>query len=152
MTKMRIAGVLCILALFATGCATTTSATGGVEKLHGTWANKEYFGTYWTHTFTIYPDGRELWWDQSAVDMPSGEARFVIEKKWMDGQGNTWYRLTERGSYLPYNEEVAKANPLYSLMKIDATGKILELENSKADFPATFGALGGTHFIYFRRL
>lgn len=152
MARMRIAGILCILALFALGCATTMSAPGGVEKLHGTWANKEYFGSYWTHTFTMYPDGRELWWDQSNVSDPTGESRFVIDEKWVDGQGNTWYRLTERGSYLPYNEEVARANAVYSLLRIDASGKILEGEWSKLASPKEFGALGNTHFVYFRQL
>jgi len=152
MLNKRIQIAVCwLLPLLAMACATVTGAAGSAEKLYGTWANKEYFGTYWTHTFTWYENGHEIWYDQKDVDSPTGEGRFVIDRKWTDKDGYAWYRLLESGSYVPYNEEVAKANQLYSLVRINPQGDVAEIEGSKADWPEAFGELGGTHFIYYRQ-
>lgn len=148
--RIRMA-VFCLLPLLAIACASRPAAATGTEKLHGTWANKEYFGTYWTHTFTMYPDGRETWFQKSDVDSPTGESRYVIDKKWNGADGSAWYQLTIMWSFASYKEEVAKSNKIYSLIRIDPSGRTLEVEDSSMTWPSEFGALGGTHFTYYRQ-
>jgi len=139
----------CLLPMLAVTCATAPGA--GAERLHGAWTNTEYFGTYWTHTFVIYPDERWTWYDRTDTDSPTGESRYVIDRKWTDPQGNRWYWLTARSSYAPYNEEVARATLSYLLAKIDPQGDRLEIETSLMTWPESFGALGNFHYVYYRK-
>jgi len=148
--RARIA-VFCLMPLLAVACASGPAAVTGTEKLHGTWANKEYFGTYWTHTFVLHPDGRDVLFQKTDVDSPTEEGRYAVDRKWTGSDGSTWYHVTWRTSYTPYNAEVAESNKVYSLLRIDSQGNTMEIEDSKMTWPAEFGALGGTHFIYYRQ-
>jgi hypothetical protein len=150
MSKVRMwAGLCCLLPILAASCVSGPAA-GGPEKLHGTWANREYFGSYWTHTFTVFPDGRDILFQKSDLDTPTEEGRYAIDRKWMDRDGSTWYQVTWRTSYFPYNEEVARSTRMYSLVKIDASGATCELEDSAMTWPKNFGELGSHHFVYYR--
>jgi len=154
MWKIRIGiGACCLAALLAAACASApaSAAAAGVEKLHGTWVNQEYFGTYWTHTVVLYPDGRHALFQKNDTESPTEEGRYTVDKNWVGADGSLWYRLTWRTSYAPYNEEVAAANKAYSLVRIDPSGASFEIESSKMTWAGEFGALGGTHFIYYRR-
>lgn len=141
--------ICCLLPILIAACVSGPAA-GGPDKLHGRWTNQDYVGTYWTHTFTWYPDGRSIWFEGNDIDRPTGEGRFDIDRRWVDREGYTWYRLVERGSYDTYNEEVARANKGYTLVRINPDGNVAEMEGNPANWPSEFGALGGYHFVYYR--
>lgn len=145
----KLIPICCLLPILAAACASGPAA-GGPAKLHGTWTNREYVGSYWTHTFTWYPDGRGIWFQRNDLDTPTGESRYIVDRSWTDKDGYAWYQLTERGSYDTYNEEVAKANKVYTLVRISPRGDIAEIEASPVNWPSEFGALGGHHFVYYR--
>jgi beta-lactamase regulating signal transducer with metallopeptidase domain len=147
--RLLVGAFCCLLPLFALTCAGAPRA--GLEPLLGTWTNAEYFGTYWTHTFAFNPDGRETWYEDTAADSPTGEARFVIETRRVDADGAAWYRVSQKCSYVPYNEEVARATWQYSLLKLDPGGDRLEVETSQMRWPESFGDLGSHHYVYYRK-
>jgi beta-lactamase regulating signal transducer with metallopeptidase domain len=153
---LRLAGmvpvaVFCsLLTLLAVTCASVPRTGAGVEKLHGKWMNKEYFGSYWTHTFVMYPGGREIWFTRTDLDSPTGEGRFAIDKAWVDAEGNGWYNITWRDSYMPYNEDVANASKSYSLVKLTPAGDFMEIESSAMTWPEKFGSLGSHHYVYYK--
>jgi hypothetical protein len=154
---MRAAGTIglavfcCLLPLLAITCASAPSTGAGVEKLHGKWMNKEYFGSYWTHTFVMYPGGKEIWFTRTDLDSPTGEGRFSIDKAWVDAEGNGWWHITWKDSYMPYNEDVANATKSYSLVKLTPAGDSMEIETSAMTWPEKFGSLGSHHFMYYKQ-
>ena len=151
----RIAGVpaltfCCLFSLLTASCASTSETAGKSELLYGTWANKEYVGTYWVCRFVYQQDGKYLvWGDGTPPDKPNNvEGRFTIDKKWGDSKGNTWYRVAGKWSFAPYSE--SKATKDYGLIKISSAGKVLDGEWSTVDFPTEWGSLGSAHFVYYR--
>jgi hypothetical protein len=104
----RVAGVLtvtfcCLFSLLTTACASSSETAGKSELLYGTWANKEYVGTYWVNRFVYQQDGKSLVWvEGTPPDKPNNvEGRFTIDKKWGDSKGNTWYRVAGKAAMLP---------------------------------------------------
>jgi hypothetical protein len=140
-----------ILLALTMSCAQMPQGGNGREPMFGTWANKEYMSSYWVWKFVYQPDGRALnWHNGKPSDQPNnGEGRFTIERKWVDSEGNTWYRIAEEVCIAPYSE--AKARREYALIKIRVTGNVLEGEWSTLDFPAEFGAFGSKHFVFYRQ-
>ena len=89
------------------------------------------------------------WEKGKPSDQPNNyEGRFAIEKKWVDSEGNIWYRSAEKVCIAPYSE--AKAIREYGLIKVHVAGNVLEGEWSTVDFPSEFRALGNKHYIYYR--
>jgi beta-lactamase regulating signal transducer with metallopeptidase domain len=138
----------CLLPLMAV--TLTGAPAAGTERLVGTWSNTRYFGTYWTHSYTMGRGGKMTWNDFSNDEVPTGEARYLIDRQWEDSQGAAWYFLTAKSSYLPYNEEVAAATISYSLVRVDPSGDRMDMETSLMSWPQEFGALGNFHYVYFR--
>jgi len=120
------------------------------EPLHATWTNKDYEHSYWTWRFTYKPDGSSEGWStgRPLAQPANDEGRYRIEKKWSDSEGNAWYRIAGKGCIAPYSD--LKATKDYGLVKIHASGKVLEGEWSSVDFPTGFGALGNKHFTFYR--
>ena len=143
-------GICLLVPLFVIACASASGTASRSELLFGTWLNKEYVNSYWVCKFIYQPDGKSFeWGDGTLPDQPNNmEGRFSIEKKWLDSQGNTWYRIAGKDSIVPYSE--AKAMKDYGLIKISSAGKVLDGEWSAVDFPSQFGALGNYHFVYNR--
>jgi hypothetical protein len=142
---------MCILFALMIGCASTPRVGKGQEPIFGTWVNNEYKSGYWIWRFIYQPNGQSLTWSNGQpADQPNNyEGRFTIDKKWVDSEGNTWYRWAEKGCLAPYSEE--KANMDYGLIKVRVEGNVLEGEWSTVDSPSEFGARGSQHFIFYRQ-
>jgi hypothetical protein len=142
---------MCILFALMIGCASTPIAGKDQEPIFGTWANNEYMSGYWVWRFIYQPNGQVLTWSNGKLaDQPNNyEGRFTIDKKWVDSEGNTWYRSAEKVCIAPYSE--GKAIKEYGLIKVRVAGSVLEGEWSTVDFPKEFGALGNQHFLFYRQ-
>jgi hypothetical protein len=142
---------LCLLAVpLVIGCASSPAARGGAEPLFGTWVDQELMGSQLEYKFIYQSDGKSFGWNSGTPpEQPNNsEGRFTIEKKWIDSQGNTWYRVAGASCLVPYME--SKVIKEYGLVKVHSDGMILEGEWSTVDFPSEFGALGNYHYIYHR--
>jgi len=78
-------------------------------------------------------------------DVPARWCRYVIEKKWTDQEGFRWYHLQVRWSGMPFI--------LYTLIKLDPSGKRYEETDSPLGYPGGFSGPAGTekHLLYARR-
>ena len=148
-TAMSMMISVVLLATFSLGVSAQTVQSN--EPLYGTWVNKEYTGApNWDWKFIYQSDGKSFgWFSGKPADQPSStEGRFIVDRKWQDAEGSTWYRVAEKSCIASYSE--AKARRFYGLVKVLATGETLEVEWSTVAFPSEFGALGGKHYVYHR--
>ncbi len=142
---------LCLLVLpLVMACTSTSMAPSKDELLFGTWVNKELIGSQLVCKFVYQPNGRSISWaDGRLPEQPNNyEGRFTINKKWLDSQGNTWYRVAGAACIVPYMD--SKTTKEYGLVKVHSDGKTLEGEWSTVDFPSEFGARGSYHYVYRR--
>ena len=83
---------------------------GDVEEIYGTWINLEYEKSGRSHAKLIYSsDGTWSMFLTELSEFPSATATFIIEDKWIDSNGNIWYKV----SYKAYGYY-----PEYSLNKL----------------------------------
>jgi beta-lactamase regulating signal transducer with metallopeptidase domain len=77
-------------------------------------------------------------------DVPARRCRFVIEEKWTDRDGYTWYHIQARWSGMPF--------PLYTVIRLHPSGNLYELTDSPLGYPDRFlGAPGDEkHKVYVR--
>jgi len=74
--------------------------------------------------------------------VPARRCRFVIEKKWTDTEGCTWYHIQARWSGMPFL--------LYTVIRLHPSGDLFELTDSPLGYPARFLGLPGDekHRVY----
>ena len=65
------------------------------EQLYGTWVDDASTGR--AYKWVINSEAMLVYW--RGYEPPYFEDRYVIEKKWRDEQGNTYYQLTSRESF-----------------------------------------------------
>ncbi len=113
------------------------------ETIYGTWVN---IGTTGDYKFVFSPDGTSTYVNRSGTIRDEG--RFMIERKWFDSAGNTWYTMKTRWHTGAFREEGAVI--WYSSHKIDLAGKTREADASMQDYPKDFyGPVGmGGHQIH----
>jgi hypothetical protein len=104
------------------------------EELYGTWINEEYKGStspfdimVISHKGTIhfYTTEASVW--ETEIErlengwIPCDFHTLTIEDKWIDSEGNVWYKIVADGG--GYEKRVVKS---YLLMKISDSNKVLE--------------------------
>lgn len=129
-TQKLFAYLLLLLAgsLLLISCATTASVDE--ELLVGTWLNQEP-GRGTKAIFSS--DGKVLYYVDAASAEPNMEARYTIEEKWTDEEGNVYHKVLETWSNYPYNE--AQAVEWYKLYMIHPSGDVLEGNWSQIRYP-----------------
>jgi beta-lactamase regulating signal transducer with metallopeptidase domain len=141
----------CLLPLLAITCATSPGAGAGVERLYGSWVNHEYANTYWVYRFDYSPDGSARNFLGKESDTSTQEGRFIIQKKWTDSEGDTWYHVESRWNFGSYNQASANGNKWYDVIRINGRGDTMEIESNQIDFTPEFGAMSNFHYTYYRQ-
>ncbi len=109
-------------------------AVGGKkeEELYGTWVNSDYNESAETAKIIVDPDpgirddanGTVIGYLRESDEQPAGRFTFRIEEKWIDDEGNIWYKI-EAFSHTRYNH----------LWKISNTGNTLEYVRTRPNYP-----------------
>ncbi len=149
---MRVLAIClcCIAPLLALTCATTPMVVKPGDPIFGTWVNEEYDTSdrYMTARFVIFPDGRQLEYRKIADREPSYEDSNVFEEKWIDAEGNHWYKIRVTNWAYPSRAGLMEA---FMLVRISASGKILEGVFSQAGYPTEVSSLGSQYGIFYKR-
>ncbi|HUJ76689.1 MAG TPA: hypothetical protein VL359_17630, partial [bacterium] len=100
---------------------------------------------FYAYRLALYEDGSGQTLLDSLPDLPTSLCRYVVEERWKDAQGQTWYHVRARWSGVPF--------PVYVLARLDSTGTHLEMTDSPTRYPDGFlGPPGGEkHLVYARR-
>jgi hypothetical protein len=142
-------GFICLISLFAAGCAIRPAAIGPDDPLFGTWVNERHDmpGNPFFAKKVISPDGQELDFDHLADTEPSRECRNTIEKVWIDARGNHWYRIHVIG--WQYTDRELKMER-FALCRVDARGAVLEQLNAKFDYPKELSTSDVNYAVYYK--
>jgi beta-lactamase regulating signal transducer with metallopeptidase domain len=144
----------CLVPLLAVTGSTMPSAVKLEEPLVGAWVNPEYEGpNSQTSRFVIYPDGKQLEYLKIRDIEPAWGSMLTVEEKWIDRQGNHWYKVHGTGDR--YGAIISIVNECgregYSLVRINAAGTVLEGVSAQAGYPEEFSQIGGSYGIYYRQ-
>ena len=148
--RLLVVGFCCLLPLLAMTCATSPGAGTGGSRLFGTWVNRQYESTYWTYKIVYQPDGKELAFEGAPGGAPTVEGRYTVDGTWKDTQGGTWFRVSEKYSFLPFNAEAASGNRWHTLIRMNGAGDMLEVETTQIGPLDSFGTFGGFRWTYYR--
>ena len=117
----------------------------GAERLAGTWTMpaRQLSGCDFIQAWNENGTGATA--TVALPEVPMARCRFVIEKKWKDSQGYTWYHILARWTGMPFL--------LYTVIRLNPSGTAYELTDSPLGYPAGFrGPLGdGKHLAFVRR-
>ena len=154
---------LVLTVLFISCLAASGLFAGGSKKeeLYGTWINEEYKGnTPPFEKFVITPDGKMEFFKtevapwEPQIEVPEGEWMscdfhiYTIDDKWVDSEGNVWYKVAARvGGY-----EKIDTNA-YLLMKVNDSNRILEYMVGRIDYHEELDptAVKYVYRIYYRQ-
>jgi beta-lactamase regulating signal transducer with metallopeptidase domain len=150
LARVAIIGLACLLPLLAVTGSRRPSAAGLDDAFIGTWINPEYDG-YKGKTsskFVVYPDGRELDYLNISDLVPTWDYQDTVEDKWIDQQGNRWYKIHCTGGYYGYDSYRFKS---YALVRINAAGTVSEFVCAEGRYPEEFSPIGGAYSIFYRQ-
>jgi beta-lactamase regulating signal transducer with metallopeptidase domain len=135
-----LAAVLCLLAPLAL----LSVSFRGSEPLWGTWEAASDVLPLCENRLTWNEDGTGSVAARSVPDVPVAFTCYLIERKWGEGDGATWYRLRQRSSANPFE--------LYVLVRIHPSGTSCEESESPLGYPAGFSGPPGTekHKVFVR--
>ena len=95
------------------------------EELFDTWVNLDYVGGDKAPKIVVHPDGRYERFSQQWFKEPTSKFIYKITDKWIDSEGNIWYKVRESGT----NYEQ------YKLHRISNSGKTMEFVRDRTDYP-----------------
>jgi len=147
MVKKRItrALVICLCFLVPILAATAQADDPGI----GTWVNAKYDGTWFTPAkIELLPDGRELDYLRISDTTPEWEAKSTDEEKWIDAEGNHWFK--GYGIFHDYGTN-QNEQKWFVLSKINASRTVLESVTSQADYPEELSPIGGQYSIWYKK-
>ena len=150
--RARVAALFLPLALIALTCSMTQS-----DRLLGTWVNTGGSGPLkyaWMDggkglQFARCYHSNDAGVGQGAAgwlaDYACSSGNFLVEKKWSDPNGNTWYHVRTKWSSLDV--------PRFALIRLDPSGRRYESDESLTGYPQTLsGPIGdGMHQVYLRQ-
>ena len=146
LTILLITAFITVLCSCATG-RKTISEYDLFKTLSGTWVNMEYeykgdMGQ--PQKIVILPDGRFEIYNKATYDTPSVAGRAIIMERWVDLQGNIWYK-SRTESYNAPQYELGKISDSGNTREIIVSGLDLTMEDWKPDNPKK-----GVYGIYHR--
>jgi hypothetical protein len=116
--------LLCIVALGATSRDKYVPKPD--EELYGTWTNKQYDPS-WQHQKSVVTAVGEKRYARATDTVPLEESTLHVDAKWIDTDGNIWYKVygvVTFGPYTGYNWQ--------ALEKISKSGAVRETQLSTA--------------------
>ena len=116
------------------------------KKLSGTWINKDYDGIseYFMGKYVIKRDGTyDGYADTSYTSRTSFGEIISIDEKWIDSEGNIWYKATTK-SLVTHRQN-------YELGKIYSSGNVWELTTLSYEHPNELDPNHGRYRIYYRQ-
>jgi hypothetical protein len=117
------------------------------KKLSGTWINKDYDGVPGSYPMAKYVIERDGTYDAYADTSDTSRTSFgeiiSIDEKWIDSEGNFWYKAT--------TENLVTNMQYYELGKIHSSGNVWELISLSYDYPNEIDPNHGKYRIYYRQ-
>jgi hypothetical protein len=107
----------------------------GTDRLCGVWQERSPAAEACRDRQTWNEDGSGSMALAVLPDVPAALSRYLIEKKWTDSEGSTWYHIRLRCSGMPFL--------LYTLVRLDPAGDSYELTDSPLGYPDGFGGPPG---------
>jgi hypothetical protein len=121
------------------------------DPLFGTWVNPAYesASVETSAKVVMFPDGSEFDYYKISDLQPYSAGSIRLEAAWIDEEGNHWYKAVWVGDYHPLPTKAPRYK-LFSLMKINAAGTILESISGDAAYPKDLkdSSLRGTPMQY----
>jgi beta-lactamase regulating signal transducer with metallopeptidase domain len=117
----------------------------GVDGLYGVWAVWQPPKAWYANQQTWREDGSGSLSLAALPDVPVSYCRFVIDRKWKDRGGYTWYHVRTRWS--------GSSFLLYSLIRLSPSQDRYEVTDSPLGYPDGFVGPPGDekHVVYVRR-
>jgi hypothetical protein len=144
--------VLIVLA-FMSGFAQNKYVPRDNEELYGTWINKQDPGNFWhPQRVVVTADGYSRY-SKLSDSVPVSSWKLRIDGKWMDENGNTWYRVYSLGVG---EVEGVKYYELYKFSKSTTVMEIAsvwfkgEREYDPSWYPTEIDANRDSYRIYYR--
>ncbi len=122
-------------------CIASTGFSAQTDKeLKGSWENSQYTKGVWK--LIIHADGSYVAFRKVQDSGITIKGKCKIVEKWKDSEGCLCYRTVFEGD---------KGNKSFGLMKINATGKMLEYVEDPREFPIMFNSEIYTYRKLFRK-
>ena len=145
--------ILVLAVLIVVGsCATGKKAYVAKEdeELFGTWINPDYGQAQKAVKYIYKSDGVVRAYNAATSTEEFWSAKCTITDKWIDAEGNIWYKwlMTEaKGGAISDTAEY------YFLGKISSSGRVLEQSFSSYEYPTDVNpdSLKYDYFIYYRQ-
>lgn len=134
-----------VVLIIISGCATEerTIYKASKKELVGIWINTDYNDfTGKKAKYIILSDLSITMYNKDFDQKPYGDrAIFTIEERWVDSEGNIWYKGIWSGGAFRY----------YTLIKLSDSGRIFEETGNRIDYPDEINPSHWSYRIYYRQ-
>ena len=148
-TRMFVLFVILVVAvlIISEGFATEKKVTKRDYRFFsGTWINEEYNKRDFPAKWVIHRDGTSDKYNRISDTGKKGSGHYEIVEKWIDDEGNIWYKLHTWGGV------VVEGKPdNYELDKFSDSGKVWEWISLSGDFPTELDVNHLWYHIYYRQ-
>jgi hypothetical protein len=117
----RVVSLSILFFVFCFSIFAQSTSQNDADQLIGTWLKDGVSSGIYKLVFA--PDGKALEF-RMGYDAPENEARYSIEKRWIDEDGNTWHKCLYLQSYFPYGK--TRITKWFGVLKISPSGDALE--------------------------
>ena len=115
------------------------------EELFGTWINPDYNTATSAAKVVRNPDGNVVSFGTLDSTVVRVRGKFSIEDKWIDSEGNIWYKVITTWSM------GGDVTSRYELYKISNSGATMEFVSSRAEYPNELSKKNVSYMIYHRQ-
>ena len=135
-TRMFVSNLILVLAvlIIAGSCATGKKASVAKddEEFYGTWSNPDYDESMGAAKFIFEHDGVLRAFATVNTTKEAWNAKFTITDKWIDAEGNIWYKWLRIEAT---HAAISVTGEDYYLSRISDSGRVLEQSHSGYDYP-----------------
>ena len=146
-TRMFVSILILVLAvLIIAGNEASAEEIDIYKKLSGTWINEDYnrISSHFMGKYVIKRDGTyDGYADTSYTSRTSFGEIISIDEKWIDSEGNIWYKSTTKS--LVFHDQN------YELGKIHSSGNVWELTTLSYEHPNELDPSYARYRIYYRQ-
>ena len=116
----------------------------GADPLYGVWRTQIPSKPIVAYQLSLDEDGSGQLSLAALPDLTTRFCRYVIDRRWRDSQGYTWYHIRARWSGMPFL--------LYTLIRLHPSGTSCEAVDSPMGYPVDFIGPPGDekHLVYVR--